>query len=656
MANVSESTANFIHGLSDLWTRFFKDRNQLEAMYKATEIPIGQTYLDLMALVLNYSLRETPVFKKDFFKLLTVREDLIVYRTSDGKYTFELTALGVKAFSFLYNKILDPTTILEESIDFEVETSGTEDLLVFEDNPFDYGGTGEPIPGVAYRTVEVVDDDGNVTTERELAFWVPDAMVDGYNLYLNFGHLVGRFEPSSESYRALLQGIFQYFMLGPTPTHLTSALNVIVGLPVIRDDGEILQEVDTSDPDYTVVITNAVRYSFDSYINLRDDILDTTNWAVNVGDDAALTFNALDYMSSVFSVSDNVENPAWWYDHIISDKLLPDEPRLRRVVTPELYENLVNNPPGLVKVGDPGVFVGADDDGYVPTVGTYAGTNLWRPTYRHSFPYIMFERFLKQHAFIVEFDHDALISGAIPFSRLNFDLQSIVVAGKSAYTFMHTEPGLNFFDDVIPRDDNIELLVWVGFPYANATPPPEAMPDFDDSGLGDQIKVVSSQIVVGDTAILVGDYYNYNAAGHTNVYSAPWPGFGASGYTPAVVGGADPTRFVDETIIISWYENDWWFEDDGTYGWSMYRYDSAGTQKFDDADLLVSSRFVGDNVLRDTGDIYMIASIIPDTVLSNPVVRVVFGGTPGVDSTGLEQMGYAPASVVSDVPVEITVT
>ena len=552
MANVSESKANFIHGLSDLWTRFFKDKNQLEAMYKATEITIGQTYLDLMALVLNFSLREVPVFQKEFFKLITVREDLVTLRPSDGRYEFELTGLGIKGFSFLYNKILDPTVILEEFIHFEVSTAGTKDLLIFEEDPFDYDGTGEPIPGIPSRDVRVVDADGNTSVETELAFWTPDTQIDGYDMYLNFGHLVSRFEPSSEAYRALLQGIFQYFVMGPTPVQVTSALNVIVGFPVIRDDGEILQEVDTSDADYNVVVTDVTRYSVDSTIPLREDVLDENNWATNVGESNALTFKAFEYLTGVFYVYDVIENPTWWRDKLIPENLLPDEPKLRRLIDPILHENVVGNPSGLVKVGDPGVICGADDDGYIPVLDAehptpYTGpgyednTTLWRPTYRHSFPYTVFERFLKHHAYIVEMDHDTLQAGEIPFSRLNFDLQSIIVAGKSAYTYMYAEPGLNFFDDVIPSDELMEILVYVGFTYVEE-------PDFDKAGLGDMVDGIDNTIIVGETAVLVGDYYKYNVSGAIDVSNAPWPEPlpDANGNTPVVVGGADPTHMNEE--------------------------------------------------------------------------------------------------------------
>lgn len=74
----------------------------------------------------------------------------------------------------------------------------------------------------------------------ETAFWAPDVLVDRYHLYNTFGYLINRFENSSEDYRALIRGIFQLFMLGPTLERFESAVNTVAGIPVVRDDGEIL--------------------------------------------------------------------------------------------------------------------------------------------------------------------------------------------------------------------------------------------------------------------------------------------------------------------------------------------------------------------------------------------------------------------------------
>jgi len=451
MATATDGTANFFQGLSDLWIRFFADKPTVEAAYSGTEILVGQAYLDLLSNVLNLSVREALVFRKEYFKLLTIREDLVTYRIFDSTYVFEITSYNLKDFSFLCNKIYAPTAILEKGVDFDIENHPVDDssytgqdLLLFTRNLFDWDGDGsnKTPPGIPYRTVVVVADDGTESQERELAFWIPDAMVDRYDLYLNFGYMLNRFEPSSESYRALLQGIMQYFVKGPTAQILTSTLNVILGLPVIRDDGEILQSVDLSDPTVQAVSTNRATYEFDVEIPLREDVLDPANWGT-------LTFSAFESLTTVFTVKDAVTDPTWYYGITIPTQMLPDESRARREISPVLYENRIGYPDGLVKIGDPGFIIGCDDDGSVPP-----GT---REPYRHLFSYIVFERYLRHHIFAVLYDTALVLGSGIPYPRFLSDLQGVVIPGKSAYTFLYTEPMLPFDDEYVYVSDTFTV-------------------------------------------------------------------------------------------------------------------------------------------------------------------------------------------------------
>lgn len=522
MANVTEQgSTNFILGLSDLWVRMFKDRPTIEALYAGMEIVVGQAYLDILSNVLNISIRETPLFRKEFFHLLTVREDLVAHRSASGEYEYEITGENLRSFQFLYNKIFAPTTILENGIHFDIENE-EKDLVVFKQNPFDWDGSGQPVPGVAYRSLDVVVN-GVTTRVRELAFWVPDAQFDRYDLYLNYGYLLNHFAPSSEAYRALLRGIIQYFVLGPTERHLTSALNLILGLPLVRNDGEILQSVDTSDPAYRVVKTSHTNYQFDARIPLRSDILDETNWGT-------LTFNAFEHLSAVFTVYDAVNNPAWYFDEVIPTHLLPNEPRIRREISPVMYENKVNNPPGLVKVGDPGFIVGADEDGTVPINRTPA------TSYRHLFSYTMFERFLKHHVFKVDFDPATVVSGVIPFPHFVSDLQSVILPGKSAYTFLLLVPGLELQDALVLGGDALSI---------NTT-----------LGLNDIIGVVDNTVLIGDRSWKVGGYYNIGVGG-IEIHAPPIGTRFADGKVPIIVGGTEPSQLGGPLVS-------------GTVGWFFY--------------------------------------------------------------------------------------
>lgn len=107
----------------------------------------------------------------------------------------------------------------------------------------------DPEKWALYDKLFDLDATSNV---RELAAWATDMLLDRERLYTTFGYLLGYRKPSSEQYRALLRGVAQLFVLGPTLERIESALNVMAGYPVIRDDGEVLQGFESA---YRVVST-----------------------------------------------------------------------------------------------------------------------------------------------------------------------------------------------------------------------------------------------------------------------------------------------------------------------------------------------------------------------------------------------------------------
>lgn len=93
-----------------------------------------------------------------------------------------------------------------------------------------------------YAGVEVGD---LITQVAEMAVWAPDASLDRFHLYYTYGYLINRIQVSSEAYRALIRGLFQLFMLGPTLERFESAVNVVAGLPVVRDENELFLAYDS---------------------------------------------------------------------------------------------------------------------------------------------------------------------------------------------------------------------------------------------------------------------------------------------------------------------------------------------------------------------------------------------------------------------------
>ena len=179
----------------------------------------------------------------------------------------------------------------------------------------------------------------DVIQTRELSAWVPDAEVDEERLYNNFGFLLGVRQPSSENYRALLEGLSQLFLLGPSFDHIEAALNVMAGYPLVREDGEIVKEIDTG------VIASGVAGRIEDVQFGRNGVLSTAGTFTVTGgnfqtDDAlnstvrivrSLYNNFAFTVSSVTNANTVVLNPApfvdesntgfyWTHEHAVARK------------------------------------------------------------------------------------------------------------------------------------------------------------------------------------------------------------------------------------------------------------------------------------------------------------------------------------------------
>jgi hypothetical protein len=141
MPAIDNKTQTLLQGLSDFWTRFYKDIDELGAMYRGTEVLIAQTYLDMLSSFLNISIVETPVFNTELFKLITIREDQVVFdvalNSADNRHVFELPD-NIVAAHILQNKVVDPTASLETDAGYEIDDTAL--TLRFVQDPSGYPG------------------------------------------------------------------------------------------------------------------------------------------------------------------------------------------------------------------------------------------------------------------------------------------------------------------------------------------------------------------------------------------------------------------------------------------------------------------------------------------------------------------------------------
>jgi hypothetical protein len=187
---------------------------------------------------------------------------------------------------------------------------------------------------------------------RRAQLYAPDIDVDRRYLSERYGVLIGREEPSSDAYKQFLRGVFQYFWVGPTHFALESALNTMVGFPVIESEGEILLRVIQS-ADKDEVITDRRSYVLPAgYV--KEELTETT--------EQGRSFRQLEPLTNAFIVEDLVSDPTWMFNSVLPSAVMPDDSEARRLINPRLIKTAAD---GAWRVGDPGVFVGTGADGVV---------------------------------------------------------------------------------------------------------------------------------------------------------------------------------------------------------------------------------------------------------------------------------------------------
>lgn len=191
----------------------------------------------------------------------------------------------------------------------------------------------------------------------ECGLWSPVSYLDMYRLQDQFGEILGRASESTEAYRQYILGATSYLTRGPSISRIESALNVIVGLPVVREGGEVV----TGLPDSGEVITNRRVYTLPAGARKASLVL-------------GQTLRALDSLTDVFVVTDRGTDPQWWVGERAPTSLMPDASGYRSVASPSPSEIVVGS--DRWRVGDPRLIVGADSAGALVT--SVSGSNAMR--------------------------------------------------------------------------------------------------------------------------------------------------------------------------------------------------------------------------------------------------------------------------------------
>lgn len=229
------------------------------------------------------------------------------------------------------------------------------------------------------------------------------------------------------------------------------------------------------------VTTDRATYSFPYYVPMREDIQDPDNWN-------KLTFVAFEPLSLGFIVTDYLEDPEWWHNKLIPPALWPNEGVERRLATSKLYEHVIGADDDS-RIGDPGLFIGADEHG---TVFAPTDPDTGNPVslHRHSVAFILFDQYLKVQMFYIEISADLELD-----TQFKDDLEELILVAKPSYTYPNVNLNDHFRDDVTLSD----ILVGLHVPF-----------DPDEGTQASSIFLAPNELSIGGPfPWYIGDFFKY---------------------------------------------------------------------------------------------------------------------------------------------------
>lgn len=225
MALIGNNADTLLNGLSAFWHRFFRDIGDLQATYEGTEMLLGQVYLNILSDVLNTSVVEAPLFRKEYYKLITIREDQLVFREQGepapfpdmpsfydnpgfNRYVYRSETF-YNSIPQLQDTVFAPKASLEETVDYRV--LGGE--IQFTEDP-----TDPVLPGFAKRQVTIAI--GGKFTSATTLDWVSAGVEKGDTLYYSESIDLGVGSPLNAQDTARSATIIHV-----TPTKLTVSID-----------------------------------------------------------------------------------------------------------------------------------------------------------------------------------------------------------------------------------------------------------------------------------------------------------------------------------------------------------------------------------------------------------------------------------------------
>lgn len=302
----AENALELLSWLGSFWTAVYKDPDFIEYMQDARALRIAQLYLDLLENLKLEDRENIPVFhrerwhpivlrksqagtgSKDMFKLVDKEKDRSGIRLGDdqkddvypnptmftlGGEKIDLNDMVVypltgdsgvlkTVLTCICNNIANASVVLGKGSDFTILPGAI--AISKKCDPF-IGEMADEFP-----KFEILEDDPE-DNDEEVVLWACDTMFDKDFVYKSIGYAMALPTGSTEVYKRVVNAAWNTVASGCTPLLLKSLMAMICGVPTVKEDGEVVEQI--VEDEILQVITDKNVYTFPLNAELREDVV-----------------------------------------------------------------------------------------------------------------------------------------------------------------------------------------------------------------------------------------------------------------------------------------------------------------------------------------------------------------------------------------------
>ena len=397
------SLQTYVQNLGSFYQRYFADQGVYDTLLHGAEELLQEAYYSLMELVyqkdrLNFRLHHRKLWLPVDLNLFNVTA---MESADQVKSVYRIPLGGDVAnaaeIPFLSDRIGHPRLLLREGKDYWVDdgallvTAETYGLLsvdpriartevvanikeLLEGQDLSRTPQALPIPptGNVYPiNVNALDQywpayspylDIARPAQLSVRLWAPRVELDEGALNRFWGALVDVELDSDEFNRKYIDAILWLFFQGPSRLAFEQCLNMAAGIPLVTEDC-VLTNVTMVGSTVTVYVSawrpagwDAQTYVFDARYGLREEFTVPGNFG-------SLILRKGDPLTAFFPYHDDLNDPDWWHGLSIPTDIF-DADAYRRDASSDREEFLITDTDPAY-IGDPQLYIGADEDGTV---------------------------------------------------------------------------------------------------------------------------------------------------------------------------------------------------------------------------------------------------------------------------------------------------